>query len=92
MFTAKSFSIIFTADSLCFFLLMKLCCSIDLFPLWILQDAERFQSYSQELECKLLSKEQELEQLVQNQKRVLRDILDFNLFFFFFKIIIFLVY
>uniref|UniRef100_A0A8B9QNP4 Calcium release activated channel regulator 2A n=1 Tax=Anas platyrhynchos TaxID=8839 RepID=A0A8B9QNP4_ANAPL len=31
---------------------------------------KRFQSYSQELECKLLSKEQELEQLVQNQKRL----------------------
>ncbi|KAM9245530.1 LOW QUALITY PROTEIN: EF-hand calcium-binding domain-containing protein 4B [Leptosomus discolor] len=30
----------------------------------------RLQSYSQDLECKLLSKEQELEQLVQNQKRL----------------------
>ncbi|EOB07096.1 EF-hand calcium-binding domain-containing protein 4B [Anas platyrhynchos] len=37
---------------------------------FFLKDAERFQSYSQELECKLLSKEQELEQLVQNQKRL----------------------
>lgn len=37
---------------------------------FLLKDAERFQSYSQELECKLLSKEQELEQLVQNQKRL----------------------
>ncbi|NWS62005.1 EFC4B protein, partial [Chunga burmeisteri] len=34
----------------------------------LLKDTERFQSYSQELECKLLSKEQELEQLVQKQK------------------------
>ncbi|XP_032841777.1 EF-hand calcium-binding domain-containing protein 4B isoform X2 [Tyto alba] len=34
----------------------------------LLKDTERFQSYSQELECKLLSKEQELEQLVQNQE------------------------
>ncbi|XP_040430199.1 EF-hand calcium-binding domain-containing protein 4B isoform X1 [Cygnus olor] len=37
---------------------------------FLLKDTERFQSYSQELECKLLSKEQELEQLVQNQKRL----------------------
>ncbi|NXI63750.1 EFC4B protein, partial [Anseranas semipalmata] len=37
---------------------------------FLLKDTERFQSYSQELECKLLSKEQELEQLVQKQKRL----------------------
>ncbi|NXN77624.1 EFC4B protein, partial [Bombycilla garrulus] len=37
---------------------------------FLLKDAERFQSHSRELECKLLSKEQELEQLVQNQKRL----------------------
>nr|XP_013055401.2 EF-hand calcium-binding domain-containing protein 4B isoform X2 [Anser cygnoides] len=37
---------------------------------FLLKDTERFQSYSQELECKLLLKEQELEQLVQNQKRL----------------------
>ncbi|NWU99566.1 EFC4B protein, partial [Upupa epops] len=36
----------------------------------LLKDTERFQSYSQELECKLQSKEQELEQLVQKQKRL----------------------
>lgn len=36
--------------------------------LW--QDTERFQARSQELEQKLLSKEQELEQLAQKQKRV----------------------
>lgn len=36
--------------------------------LW--QDTERFQARSQELEEKLLSKEQELEQLAQKQKRV----------------------
>ncbi|KFV64413.1 EF-hand calcium-binding domain-containing protein 4B, partial [Dryobates pubescens] len=35
---------------------------------FLLKDAERFQSYSKELECKLLSKEEEMEQLVQNQK------------------------
>ncbi|NXX21550.1 EFC4B protein, partial [Podargus strigoides] len=33
-------------------------------------DTERFQSYSQALECKLLAKEQELEQLVQKQKKL----------------------
>lgn len=38
------------------------------FPAW--QDTERFQAHSQELEKKLLSKEQELEQLIQKQKRV----------------------
>lgn len=38
------------------------------FPTW--QDTERFQAHSQELEQKLLSKEQELEQLIQKQKRV----------------------
>ncbi|XP_027752928.1 EF-hand calcium-binding domain-containing protein 4B [Empidonax traillii] len=37
---------------------------------FLLKDTERFQSYSKELECKLLSKEQELEQLVQKQKRL----------------------
>ncbi|NXK02533.1 EFC4B protein, partial [Herpetotheres cachinnans] len=37
---------------------------------FLLKDTERFQSYSQALECKLLSKEQELEQLVQKQKRL----------------------
>ncbi|XP_068037910.1 EF-hand calcium-binding domain-containing protein 4B isoform X1 [Anomalospiza imberbis] len=37
---------------------------------FLLKDTERFQSYSQELERKLLSKEQELEQLVQKQKRL----------------------
>ncbi|NWH53155.1 EFC4B protein, partial [Fregata magnificens] len=37
---------------------------------FLLKDTERFHSYSQELECKLLSKEQELEQLVQKQKRL----------------------
>ncbi|KFO71445.1 EF-hand calcium-binding domain-containing protein 4B, partial [Cuculus canorus] len=37
---------------------------------FLLKDTKRFQSCSQELECKLLSKEQELEQLVQNQKRL----------------------
>ncbi|NXW91575.1 EFC4B protein, partial [Alopecoenas beccarii] len=35
---------------------------------FLLKDIERFQSYSQELERKLLSKEQELEQLVQKQE------------------------
>ena len=34
------------------------------------QDTERFRARSQELERKLLLKEQELEQLVQKQKRV----------------------
>uniref|UniRef100_A0A8C5X1Y9 Calcium release activated channel regulator 2A n=1 Tax=Malurus cyaneus samueli TaxID=2593467 RepID=A0A8C5X1Y9_9PASS len=37
---------------------------------FLLKDTERFQCYSQELECKLQSKEQELEQLVQKQKRL----------------------
>ncbi|XP_050828581.1 EF-hand calcium-binding domain-containing protein 4B isoform X2 [Serinus canaria] len=37
---------------------------------FLLKDTERFQSQSQELEHKLLSKEQELEQLVQKQKRL----------------------
>ncbi|XP_013811710.1 EF-hand calcium-binding domain-containing protein 4B [Apteryx mantelli] len=37
---------------------------------FILKDTERFQCYSRELECKLLLKEQELEQLVQKQKRL----------------------
>ncbi|NWX49612.1 EFC4B protein, partial [Steatornis caripensis] len=37
---------------------------------FLLKDTERFRSYSQELEYKLLSKEQELEQLVQKQKRL----------------------
>ncbi|XP_041270083.1 EF-hand calcium-binding domain-containing protein 4B [Onychostruthus taczanowskii] len=37
---------------------------------FLLKDTERFQSHSQELERKLLSKEQELEQLVQKQKRL----------------------
>ncbi|XP_054483969.2 EF-hand calcium-binding domain-containing protein 4B [Agelaius phoeniceus] len=37
---------------------------------FLLKDTERFQSQSQELERKLLSKEQELEQLVQKQKRL----------------------
>ncbi|NWQ80720.1 EFC4B protein, partial [Columbina picui] len=37
---------------------------------FLLKDIERFQSYGQELECKLLSKEQELEQLVQKQERL----------------------
>ncbi|NXX79127.1 EFC4B protein, partial [Urocolius indicus] len=35
---------------------------------FLLKDTEKFQSYSQDLEFKLQSKEQELEQLVQNQK------------------------
>ncbi|NXY41206.1 EFC4B protein, partial [Ceuthmochares aereus] len=37
---------------------------------FLLKNTERFQSYSQELESKLLSKEEEVEQLVQNQKRL----------------------
>ncbi|XP_010002979.1 PREDICTED: EF-hand calcium-binding domain-containing protein 4B [Chaetura pelagica] len=37
---------------------------------FLLKDTERFQSYSKELECKLLSKEQELEQLLQKQKKL----------------------
>ncbi|KAM6309833.1 EF-hand calcium-binding domain-containing protein 4B [Podargus strigoides] len=37
---------------------------------FLLKDTERFQSYSQALECKLLAKEQELEQLVQKQKKL----------------------
>ncbi|NXN29226.1 EFC4B protein, partial [Nycticryphes semicollaris] len=37
---------------------------------FLLKDTERFQSYSQDLKCKLLSKEQELDQLVQKQKRL----------------------
>ncbi|KAM6292960.1 LOW QUALITY PROTEIN: EF-hand calcium-binding domain-containing protein 4B [Porphyrio hochstetteri] len=37
---------------------------------FLLKDTERFKSYSQELERKLLSKEQELEQLVQKQKKL----------------------
>ncbi|TRZ13590.1 hypothetical protein HGM15179_013517 [Zosterops borbonicus] len=37
---------------------------------FLLKDTERFRSHSQELERKLLSKEQELEQLVQKQKRL----------------------
>ena len=37
-------------------------------PAW--QDTERFQARSQELEQKLFLKEQELEQLIQKQKRV----------------------
>ncbi|XP_071618771.1 EF-hand calcium-binding domain-containing protein 4B [Heliangelus exortis] len=37
---------------------------------FLLKDTERFQSYSQDLECKLVSKEQELEQLVQKQNRL----------------------
>ncbi|XP_077025831.1 EF-hand calcium-binding domain-containing protein 4B isoform X2 [Tamandua tetradactyla] len=37
---------------------------------FLLKDTERFQAHSQELEQKLLSKEQELEQLVQKQKRL----------------------
>ncbi|XP_067387161.1 EF-hand calcium-binding domain-containing protein 4B [Emydura macquarii macquarii] len=37
---------------------------------FLLKDTERFQSRSQELEHKLSSKEQELEQLVQKQKRL----------------------
>ncbi|XP_063250179.1 EF-hand calcium-binding domain-containing protein 4B isoform X1 [Prinia subflava] len=37
---------------------------------FLLKDTERFQSHSQELESKLLSKEQELEQLIQKQKRL----------------------
>ncbi|NXL52629.1 EFC4B protein, partial [Podilymbus podiceps] len=37
---------------------------------FLLKDTERFQNYIQEVECKLLSKEQELEQLVQKQKRL----------------------
>lgn len=41
---------------------------VSFFPTW--QDTERFQAHSQELEQKLLSKEQELEQLIQKQKRV----------------------
>ncbi|XP_004381233.1 EF-hand calcium-binding domain-containing protein 4B isoform X2 [Trichechus manatus latirostris] len=37
---------------------------------FLLKDTERFQTLSQELEQKLLSKEQELEQLIQKQKRL----------------------
>ncbi|XP_062936193.1 EF-hand calcium-binding domain-containing protein 4B [Cynocephalus volans] len=37
---------------------------------FLLKDTERFQALSQELEQKLLSKEQELEQLIQKQKRL----------------------
>uniref|UniRef100_G3THL7 EF-hand domain-containing protein n=1 Tax=Loxodonta africana TaxID=9785 RepID=G3THL7_LOXAF len=37
---------------------------------FLLKDTERFQTLSQELEQQLLSKEQELEQLIQKQKRV----------------------
>ncbi|KFZ68149.1 EF-hand calcium-binding domain-containing protein 4B, partial [Podiceps cristatus] len=37
---------------------------------FLLKDTERFHNYIQEVECKLLSKEQELEQLVQKQKRL----------------------
>ncbi|KYO44690.1 EF-hand calcium-binding domain-containing protein 4B isoform X1 [Alligator mississippiensis] len=37
---------------------------------FLLKDTERFQSRSQDLEHKLLSKEQELEQLIQKQKRL----------------------
>ncbi|XP_075756704.1 EF-hand calcium-binding domain-containing protein 4B isoform X2 [Pelodiscus sinensis] len=37
---------------------------------FLLKDTERFQSRSQDLEHKLVSKEQELEQLVQKQKRL----------------------
>ncbi|XP_038295200.1 EF-hand calcium-binding domain-containing protein 4B isoform X1 [Canis lupus familiaris] len=37
---------------------------------FLLKDTERFQAHSQELEKKLLSKEQELEQLIQKQKRL----------------------
>ncbi|XP_057174861.1 EF-hand calcium-binding domain-containing protein 4B isoform X3 [Ursus arctos] len=37
---------------------------------FLLKDTERFQAHSQELEQKLLSKEQELEQLIQKQKRL----------------------
>ncbi|KFP08080.1 EF-hand calcium-binding domain-containing protein 4B, partial [Calypte anna] len=37
---------------------------------FLLKDTERFQSYSQDLECKLVSKEQELEQLVQKHERL----------------------
>uniref|UniRef100_A0A8C0J6J1 Calcium release activated channel regulator 2A n=1 Tax=Chelonoidis abingdonii TaxID=106734 RepID=A0A8C0J6J1_CHEAB len=39
---------------------------------FLLKDTERFQSRSQALEHKLISKEQELEQLVQKQKRILQ--------------------
>lgn len=39
-----------------------------LFLAW--QDTERFQARSQKLEHRLLSKERELEQLIQKQKRV----------------------
>uniref|UniRef100_A0A8C6ZA94 Calcium release activated channel regulator 2A n=1 Tax=Nothoprocta perdicaria TaxID=30464 RepID=A0A8C6ZA94_NOTPE len=37
---------------------------------FILKDTERFQCYSRELECKLLLKEEELEQLVQKQQKL----------------------
>ncbi|XP_007935263.1 EF-hand calcium-binding domain-containing protein 4B [Orycteropus afer afer] len=37
---------------------------------FLLKDTERFQAFSQELRQKLLSKEQELEQLIQKQKRL----------------------
>ncbi|XP_030878550.1 EF-hand calcium-binding domain-containing protein 4B-like [Leptonychotes weddellii] len=37
---------------------------------FLLKDTERFQAHSQELEQKLLSKNQELEQLIQKQKRL----------------------
>ncbi|XP_027447432.2 EF-hand calcium-binding domain-containing protein 4B isoform X2 [Zalophus californianus] len=37
---------------------------------FLLKDTERFQTHSQELEQKLLSKNQELEQLIQKQKRL----------------------
>lgn len=39
-------------------------------PLLMLQDTERFQSWNQDLERKLVAKEQELEQLAQKQKNV----------------------
>ncbi|XP_009677115.1 EF-hand calcium-binding domain-containing protein 4B isoform X2 [Struthio camelus] len=40
---------------------------------FILKDTERFQCYSRELECKLVLKEQELEQLVQKEQMLERQ-------------------
>ncbi|XP_074125343.1 EF-hand calcium-binding domain-containing protein 4B [Sminthopsis crassicaudata] len=45
---------------------------------FLLKDMKRFQCQSQELEQKLVSKEQELEQLVQKQKRLEGQFMDLN--------------
>ncbi|XP_064417991.1 EF-hand calcium-binding domain-containing protein 4B [Latimeria chalumnae] len=44
----------------------------------LLQDSEKFQSRSQELEFKLKSKEQQLEQLVQKQKRLEKQCMELH--------------